>query len=68
MRQGWCGRRELAPTRRELIDRGWSAEGELFEIPQGPYLVLRDPGGQRLAVYQLLRPGMDQHFNGRFDT
>jgi catechol 2,3-dioxygenase-like lactoylglutathione lyase family enzyme len=60
--------KNLAVARRELIDRGWSAEGELFEIPQGPCLVLRDPGGQRLAVYQLLRPGMDQHFSGRFDT
>jgi len=60
--------KNLPATRRELIDRCWSAEGELFEIPQGPCLVLRDPGGQRLAVYQLLRPGMDQHFNGRFDT
>jgi catechol 2,3-dioxygenase-like lactoylglutathione lyase family enzyme len=25
-------------------------------------------GGELLAVYQLLRPGMDQHFSGRFDT
>lgn len=60
--------KNLAATRRALIERGWSAEGDLFEIPQGPCLVLRDPAGQRLAVYQLVRPAMDDHFTGRFDT
>jgi len=51
-----------------LVAAGWSEVEPRLEIPQGPCLVLRDPGGQRLAVYQLLRPGMNQHFNGRFDT
>ena len=60
--------KNLAAARRTLIDRGWSAEGELFEIPQGPCLVLHDPGGQRLALYQLVRPFMTTHFDGRFDT
>ena len=59
--------KNLAATRRALIDKGWSAEGELFEIPHGPCLVLRDPGGQRIALYQLVRPWMNDHFNGRFD-
>jgi predicted enzyme related to lactoylglutathione lyase len=60
--------RSLDDTRRSLVDGGWSAEGEPFELPQGPCLVFRDPGGQRLAVYELHRRGMDEHFQGRFDT
>jgi predicted enzyme related to lactoylglutathione lyase len=60
--------KDLAATHRRLIDRGWSAEAEAFEIPQGPCVVLRDPGGQRLAMYELTRPWMDRHFIGRFDS
>jgi predicted enzyme related to lactoylglutathione lyase len=60
--------KDLETARRTLSGGGWSAEGESLQIPQGPCLVFRDPGGQRLALYQLVRPWMDQHFNGRFDT
>jgi predicted enzyme related to lactoylglutathione lyase len=60
--------RSLAETRRRLADHGWSVDGEAFELPQGPCLVFRDPGQQRLAVYECLRPGVDEHFRGRFDT
>jgi hypothetical protein len=59
--------RSLVETRRQLADHGWSAEGEPFELPQGPCLVLRDPGQQRLAVYERVRPGVDQRLLGRFD-
>jgi hypothetical protein len=38
-----------------------------LEIPQGPCASFRLPGGQRLAVYQLVRPGVEEHFAGRFD-
>ena len=38
-----------------------------FEIPQGPCLVFRDPGGQRLAVYERVRPQVEEHFEGRMD-
>ena len=38
-----------------------------FEIPHGPCAAFTAPGGQRLAVYQLTRPGADAHFAGRFD-
>jgi hypothetical protein len=32
------------------------------EIPHGPCATFRAPGGQRLAVYELTRPGVDEHF------
>ena len=39
-----------------------------IEIPHGPCASFSAPGGQRLAVYQLTRPHVDQHFAGRHDT
>jgi len=59
--------RSLAETRSRLVDHGWSVDGEPFELPQGPCLVFRDPGRQRFAVYERVRPGVDDHFRGRFD-
>lgn len=38
-----------------------------LEIPHGPCASFRAPGGQRLAVYELTRPGADQFFAGRLD-
>ena len=60
--------RSLEATRRDLAARGWSSEEEPFELPQGPCLVLQDPAGQRLAVYERVRPDADRHFIGRFDS
>ncbi|MEA2828735.1 MAG: hypothetical protein QOG43_3174 [Actinomycetota bacterium] len=40
---------------------------EEMEIPHGPCASFRAPGGQRMAVYQLVRPGADAHFAGRSD-
>src|SRR5205814_7459081 len=51
--------RSLAEIRTRLEDRGWSVEGEPFELPQGPCLVFRDPARQRFAVYERVRPGVD---------
>jgi len=61
--------RSLEETRARLLARGWalSGAGGTFELPQGPCLVLEDPGGQRLAVYERVRPEMDRHFLGRYD-
>ena len=59
--------RSLDETKRRLLASGWSDMEEPFEIPQGPCLVFRDPGGQRLAVYERVRPHVDEHFEGRFD-
>jgi hypothetical protein len=51
-------------TTADLTTRGWTAEHSL-EIPQGPVTTFRTPGGQRLAVYELARPGVIETFAGR---
>ena len=50
----------------ELEGRGWQRQGTL-EIPQGPCCSFRAPGGQRVALYQLTRPEVASHFEGRRD-
>jgi hypothetical protein len=50
----------------ELKRRGWSEEST-FEIPHGPICSFLAPGGQRIAVYQLMRPGAAESFEGRRD-
>jgi predicted enzyme related to lactoylglutathione lyase len=58
---------DLQSARQQLLDAGWTDLDEPFEIPQGPCLVFRDPGGQQLAVYERVRPGVEKSFEGRFD-
>ena len=43
------------------------ARGHTLEIPQGPVCSFTAPGGQRLAVYELARPGVEASFAGRRD-
>jgi hypothetical protein len=50
----------------ELQERGWEP-GASLEIPHGPICSFTTPGGQRLAIYQLTRPGAADHFAGRRD-
>jgi hypothetical protein len=51
----------------ELEGRGWTP-GHTLEIPQGPVCSFTTPGGQRLAIYQLSRPGVEEaSFVGRRD-
>lgn len=38
-----------------------------LEIPHGPCAGFRMPGGQRYAVYQLVRPEVAGYFDGRID-
>jgi hypothetical protein len=38
-----------------------------LEIPQGPCCSFQTPGGHRIALYQLTRPEVLAHFNGRRD-
>jgi hypothetical protein len=38
-----------------------------LEIPQGPCASFRAPGGQRLGIYELTRPGVAESFVGRID-
>jgi hypothetical protein len=49
-----------------LKDRGWTPERSL-EIPHGPCSSFRAPGGHRIALYQLVRPQIIGHFEGRRD-
>jgi len=50
----------------DLAARGWQRTGTL-EIPQGPCCSFVAPGGQRIALYQLTRPGVVAQFEGRRD-
>ena len=49
-----------------LPQRGWQREAT-FEIPHDPICSFRAPGGQRIAVYELTRPGAAATFEGRRD-
>ena len=55
---------DLGGATLELGERGWRAEHSL-EIPQGPVTTFSSPGGQRLAIYELARPGVIESFAGR---
>jgi hypothetical protein len=50
----------------ELSERGVELSLR-FEIPHGPGAELTNPGPQRVALYELTRPGADQRFAGRRD-
>lgn len=55
---------DIASAGEELRGRGWK-EGHSLEIPQGPVRSFTAPGGQRLAIYELTRPGVEASFEGR---
>ena len=57
---------DLAATVAELGERGWVA-GHSLEIPQGPVHTFTTPGGHRIAIYELTRPGAEASFAGRRD-
>ncbi len=50
----------------DLRARGWTADHTL-EIPFGPVCAFTAPGGQRLAIYQRIRPEAESFFAGRRD-
>lgn len=56
----------LDETLEELSARGLQPERRV-ELPLGPCVTFRSPGGQRLGLYELTRPEVDQHFAGRAD-
>jgi hypothetical protein len=56
----------LDRTVKELRSKGWK-RGRSLEIPHGPCVSFATPGGQRVAIYQLERPGVAKHFEGRMD-
>ena len=57
---------DLDASLAELEGRGWARERG-FEIPHGPCCSFRSPGGHRIALYQLTRPEVAAHFEGRRD-
>jgi hypothetical protein len=57
---------DLLATLLDLEGRGWTPE-ETFEIPHGPCCTFESPSGQRVGVYQLVRPDVAEHFEGRRD-
>ena len=57
---------DLAAAQRELEARGWQ-RGHTFEIPQGPVCSFHARSGQRIAIYELTRPGVEAGFAGRRD-
>jgi catechol 2,3-dioxygenase-like lactoylglutathione lyase family enzyme len=56
----------LEETLDELAGHGFEPEHRL-ELPLGPCVTFRTPGGQRLGLYELTRPEVDVHFAGRLD-
>jgi hypothetical protein len=50
----------------DLKARGWK-KAQTLEIPMGPCCSFKTPGGQRIAVYELARPQVAEHFLGRRD-
>jgi hypothetical protein len=57
---------DLEESLAEMERRGWQRK-HTFGIPHGPCCSFRTPGGQRIALYQLTRPGAATHFDGRRD-
>ena len=57
---------DLKAAMRDLGARGWEP-GRTLEIPQGPVCEFHAPGGQRLAIYERTRPGVEASFEGRRD-
>jgi hypothetical protein len=50
----------------DLKSRGWK-KGLTLEIPMGPCCSFTTPSGHRIAVYELSRPEVADHFMGRRD-
>jgi hypothetical protein len=57
---------DLGESLATLEGRGWT-RGHTFEIPQGPCCSFEGPGGHRIALYELTRPGVAEHFEDRRD-
>jgi hypothetical protein len=57
---------DLKKATAELKKRGLKKQHSL-EIPMGPCSSFATPGGHRIALYELARPGVLDHFMGRKD-
>jgi predicted enzyme related to lactoylglutathione lyase len=49
---------DLESTAKDLRNRGWKHEGEMFEIPNGPCYLFKDPSGNTLVIFQNTRPSV----------
>lgn len=47
---------DIRVAKRQLEARGWRAEGEEFEVPDGPCINFEDRSGNQFAIIQLTRP------------
>jgi hypothetical protein len=57
---------DLGESMRELKNRGWK-KTQTLEIPMGPCCSFSTPSGHRIAIYELSRPDVAKHFDGRHD-
>ena len=57
---------DLEAARAALAAKGWSQE-RAVELPPGPAITFRTPGGLRLAIYEPIRPFVVESFRGRRD-
>ena len=57
---------DLDEAAKELANRGCNPGPELG-MPYGPCYSFELPGGHRIAIYELTRPGADERLGGRFD-
>ena len=58
--------KDLDASLAALKKRGWK-KGANLEIPMGPCCSFVTPRGHRVAIYELSRPGVAAHFDGRKD-
>ena len=56
----------VAKAEGDLRARGWASDRTL-ELPMGPAMTFSAPGGLRLAVYELSRPGVVESMAGQVD-
>jgi hypothetical protein len=57
---------DLAAATAALAGRGWTSE-RTIELPMGTCATFRTPGGLRLAIYELTRPGVVESMAGQID-
>ncbi|HEY4227090.1 MAG TPA: hypothetical protein VGM49_02040 [Candidatus Limnocylindrales bacterium] len=57
---------DLAVATADLERRGWRQDRAL-ELPPGPAVTFRTPGGLRFALYEATRPFVIDSFRGRAD-
>jgi hypothetical protein len=57
---------DLGASTRDLESRGWTRD-RAIELPTGPAVTFRTPGGLRFALYEPTRPFVLESFKGRRD-